>query len=149
MTGEEWPRAPGEAASPTSSNAPCAAAEHSIEVLVGPELVTGSTRLKAGTAQKLVLNMFSTILMIQLGKTYGSFMVDVKATNVKLRERAIGIVEAIAEVDRDTATRALERTDYHVKPAILTLKLDLSADQAVARLAGVSGHLRAALEGVR
>ena len=124
-------------------------AEHGIEVLVGPELISGSTRLKAGTAQKLVLNMFSTILMVQLGKTYGNLMVDVKPTNVKLRERALGIVRIVVGVGREQAQRSLDLTGYNVKNAILMLKLGVSAEEAAARLEQVDGRLRAALEGVQ
>jgi N-acetylmuramic acid 6-phosphate etherase len=80
-----------------------ATVEHEIEVLVGAEIISGSTRLKAGTAQKLVLNMFSTIVMVQLGKTYENLMVDVKPTNVKLRQRAVGIVSTVANVSREQA----------------------------------------------
>ncbi|WP_214416945.1 N-acetylmuramic acid 6-phosphate etherase [Sphaerisporangium fuscum] len=83
------------------------AADHAIEVLVGPEVVSGSTRLKAGTAQKMVLNMFSTVVMVQLGKTYGNLMVDVKAGNQKLRERAIRIMRAITGAGREEAITAL------------------------------------------
>lgn len=126
-----------------------ATAEHGIEVLVGPELVGGSTRLKAGTAQKLVLNMFSTILMVQLGKTYGNLMVDVRATNVKLRERALAIVCRVTGVGRQEAGHALDQTGYNVKGAILVVKLGITAEEATQRLAGVGGHLRMALEETR
>lgn len=121
--------------------------EHPIEIAVGPELVSGSTRLKAGTAQKLVLNMFSTITMIQLGKTYGNLMVDVRASNAKLRERAIRIVRQVAAADRVTAVSALERTDFRVKHAILLLRLGLDPETAEARLAAAGGRLRSVLEG--
>lgn len=121
-------------------------AEHGIEVLVGPELVSGSTRLKAGTAQKLVLNMFSTIIMVQLGKTYGNLMVDLKPTNAKLRERAVGIVEAVAGVGREQAMIALDTSGYNVKRAILISMLGVTTEQAAQRLASVDGRLRAALE---
>lgn len=124
-----------------------AAAEHGIEVLVGPELISGSTRLKAGTAQKLVLNMFSTIIMVQLGKTYGNLMVDVKATNGKLRERAIRIVGTITGTDRDTAVAALETTSYNVKRAVLKLRLGLADADAAALLETTGGSLRAAMRG--
>lgn len=89
-----------------------AAAEHGIEVVVGPELLTGSTRLKAGTAQKLVLNMISTITMIRLGKTYGNLMVDVRASNEKLRARSRRIVAlATGADDKDVeAALAVEAT---------------------------------------
>src|SRR5690606_36767158 len=99
-----------------------AAAEHPIEVAVGPEVLTGSTRLKAGTAQKLVLNMFSTIVMVKQGKTYGSLMVDLKPTNHKLRERAVRMVETIAAVDRSTAEVALEKSGFDVKSASVMLR---------------------------
>ena len=124
-------------------------AEHGIEVLVGPELVGGSTRLKAGTAQKLVLNMFSTILMVQLGKTYGNLMVDVRASNVKLRERALGIVRSVAGVGREEARAALDQTGYNVKGAIVVLKLGVTAEQAMERLASAEGRLRTVLEETR
>ncbi|MFF8290878.1 N-acetylmuramic acid 6-phosphate etherase [Streptomyces sp. NPDC016309] len=123
-----------------------AAAEHGIEVVVGPELLTGSTRLKAGTAQKLVLNMISTITMIRLGKTYGNLMVDVRASNDKLRARSRRIV-ALATGAPDTAVEAaLAATDGEVKPAILTLLAGVDAETATALLTKTDGHLRAALE---
>ena len=122
-------------------------AEHAIEIAVGPELVSGSTRLKAGTAQKLVLNMFSTITMVQVGKTYGNLMVDVRASNAKLRERAVRIVRTIAEVDGPAATLALETTGYRVKHAVLLLRLDLGPEAADERLAATGGRLREVLEG--
>ena len=86
-----------------------AAAELAIEIELGPEVISGSTRLKAGTAQKMVLNMISTIVMVRLGKTYGNLMVDLKATNHKLRERAIRMVELIADASREQAVAALDR----------------------------------------
>jgi N-acetylmuramic acid 6-phosphate etherase len=119
-----------------------AAAEHAIEVVVGPEVVAGSTRLKAGTAQKLVLNMFSTIAMVQLGKTYGNLMVDLGATNAKLRERAIRMVRTVTGCSRDQAEEALEASDMKVKLAILRLERGLDAAEASARLAAVGGSLR-------
>ncbi|MEU2154561.1 N-acetylmuramic acid 6-phosphate etherase [Streptomyces sp. NPDC019396] len=122
-----------------------AAAEHGIEVVVGPELLTGSTRLKAGTAQKLVLNMISTITMIRLGKTYGNLMVDVRASNDKLRARSRRIV-ALATGAPDEATEAaLTAADGEVKTAILMLLADVDAATASARLDKAGGHLREAL----
>lgn len=120
--------------------------DHAIEIELGPEVVAGSTRLKAGTAQKLVLNMFSTIVMIRLGKTYGSLMVDVRATNHKLRERAIRIVSSIAHVSRDEAIGSLKSVGYNVKLA--SLMLARGEDQATARtrLDREGGRLRRALE---
>jgi N-acetylmuramic acid 6-phosphate etherase len=126
-----------------------AAAEHPIEVVVGPEVVAGSTRLKAGTAQKLVLNMFSTIVMVQLGKTYGNLMVDLKASNEKLRERAIRTVTTVTGVSRERAAAALESSGMHVKLAILRLERGLDEAEATARLGAAGGHLRAAMEGER
>ena len=98
-----------------------AAAEHGIEVVVGPELLTGSTRLKAGTAQKLVLNMLSTITMIRLGKTYGNLMVDVRASNEKLRARSRRIVALATGAADEEIEAALAATDGEVKNAILTI----------------------------
>jgi N-acetylmuramic acid 6-phosphate etherase len=126
-----------------------AAAEHAIEVPVGPEVVAGSTRLKAGTAQKLVLNMFSTIVMVRLGKTYGNLMVDLHASNAKLRERAIRTVMTITGAPRHRAAAALEASHMQVKPAILRLHSGLDGEQAAARLAAADGHLRVAMEGER
>ena len=94
-------------ATPTPSSAP--SSRTAIEVAVGPEVVAGSTRLKAGTAQKLVLNMISTITMVRLGKTYGNLMVDLRPTNEKLRERAVGIVATIAGVERPRRGRRSRR----------------------------------------
>jgi N-acetylmuramic acid 6-phosphate etherase len=123
-----------------------AAADHGIEVVVGPELVVGSTRLKSGTAQKLVLNMLSTITMIRLGKTYGSLMVDVRASNEKLRARSRRIV-ALATGAADAAIEAaLSATDGEVKPAILTLLAKVDASTATRLLAASGGHLREALQ---
>ena len=98
-----------------------AAADHGIEVVVGPELLTGSTRLKAGTAQKLVLNMLSTITMIRLGKTYGNLMVDVRASNEKLRARSRRIVALATGASDEEIEAALAATDGEVKNAILTI----------------------------
>lgn len=122
-----------------------AAADHGIEVVVGPELVTGSTRLKAGTAQKLVLNMISTISMIRLGKTYGNLMVDVRASNEKLRARSRRIVSLATGADDRTIESALVATDGEVKNAILTILGEVDAATAEQLLATSGGHLRAAL----
>ena len=109
-------------ACPATRTAPlAAAAEHGIEVVVGPELLTGSTRLKAGTAQKLVLNMISTITMIRLGKTYGNLMVDVRASNEKLRARSRRIVALATGADDAEIEAALAATDGEVKNAILVI----------------------------
>jgi N-acetylmuramic acid 6-phosphate etherase len=128
-----------------ASSALAAAADHGIEIVVGPELLTGSTRLKAGTAQKLVLNMLSTITMIRLGKTYGNLMVDVRATNDKLRARSHRIVAlATGATDKEIDT-ALTAAHGEVKTAILTLLSNTDAPTATRLLQQNQGHLRAAL----
>ncbi|KUF19775.1 MULTISPECIES: N-acetylmuramic acid 6-phosphate etherase [Streptomyces] len=125
------------------------AAEHGIEVVVGPELLTGSTRLKAGTAQKLVLNMLSTITMIRLGKTYGNLMVDVRASNEKLRARSRRIVALATGAGDAEIEAALAATDGEVKNAILTLLGSVDGPTAARLLTESDGHLRAALENSR
>jgi N-acetylmuramic acid 6-phosphate etherase len=122
--------------------------DHAIEVLVGPEIISGSTRLKAGTAQKLVLNMFSTISMIRAGKTYGNLMIDVRPTNLKLRERATRIVETISGADRAAALAALQATGFELKPAIVMLRRSVTPDAANELLARHDGQLRAVLDEV-
>ncbi|MBW5254191.1 N-acetylmuramic acid 6-phosphate etherase [Streptomyces poriferorum] len=122
-----------------------AAAEHPLEVVVGPELLTGSTRLKAGTAQKLVLNMLSTITMIRLGKTYGNLMVDVRASNEKLRARSRRIVSLATGASDAEIEAALAATDGEVKNAILTILGQVDGPTAATLLSASDGHLRAAL----
>ncbi|WP_236060387.1 N-acetylmuramic acid 6-phosphate etherase [Actinacidiphila acididurans] len=122
-----------------------AAADHAIEVVVGPELLSGSTRLKSGTAQKLVLNMLSTITMIRLGKTYGNLMVDVRASNEKLRARSRRIVALATGAGEEAIEAALIATDGEVKPAILTLLAQVDAATADRLLAASGGRLREAL----
>jgi N-acetylmuramic acid 6-phosphate etherase len=117
----------------------------SIEVDTGPEAVAGSTRMKAGTAQKLVLNAFSSALMIRLGKVYGNLMVDVQASNTKLRRRAVRLVTQAAGVESPAAESALETADGRVKVAIAMLRLSISPDDAAARLAAADDRLRAVL----
>ncbi|GAA2386594.1 N-acetylmuramic acid 6-phosphate etherase [Streptomyces glaucosporus] len=126
-----------------------AAADHGIEVVVGPELLTGSTRLKAGTAQKLVLNMISTITMIRLGKTYGNLMVDVRASNAKLRARSRRIVSLATGASDERIESALAATDGEVKNAILTILGEVDGPTAERLLRESGGHLRAALEAAR
>ncbi len=133
-----------------ASNRDCAlsrAVQHPIEVVVGPEVITGSTRLKAGSAQKQVLNMLSTLTMVKLGKTYGNLMVDVAATNNKLLARALRLVMQLGQVDEATARAALEQCDGHVKTAVVVLRRGVDAEEARALLADADGHLRAALGG--
>ncbi|MFJ3672036.1 N-acetylmuramic acid 6-phosphate etherase [Streptomyces sp. NPDC090106] len=122
-----------------------AAADHGIEIVVGPELLTGSTRLKAGTAQKLVLNMLSTITMIRLGKTYGNLMVDVRASNEKLRARSRRIVALATGAGDEEIERALAATDGEVKDAILVLLAGVDGPRATRLLEESGGRLRAAL----
>ncbi|MFB7287398.1 N-acetylmuramic acid 6-phosphate etherase [Actinacidiphila glaucinigra] len=122
-----------------------AAADHGIEVVTGPEFLTGSTRLKAGTAQKLVLNMLSTITMIRLGKTYGNLMVDVRASNDKLRARSRRIVALATGAPEDEIEAALTAAGGEVKNAVLVILGGVDAPAAAWLLAEADGHLRAAL----
>ncbi len=133
----------GLACNPGSALA--SAADHGIEVVVGPELLTGSTRLKAGTAQKLVLNMISTVAMIRLGKTFGNLMVDVRASNDKLRARSRRIVALATGAADDTVEAALAAADGEVKNAILVVLTGVDGPTAGRLLEESGGHLRAAL----
>jgi N-acetylmuramic acid 6-phosphate etherase len=121
-------------------------AEHEIAVIVGPEFIAGSTRLKAGTAQKLVLNMISTISMMRLGKTFGNLMVDVSATNDKLRARVRRIVQTATAAPRERVDEALAAADGNAKVAIVSLLGDMGAEEARTRLASAGGSIRLALE---
>ena len=116
-----------------------------IVVLCGPEVITGSTRMKAGTAQKLVLNMISTAAMIRLGKVYENLMIDVEITNQKLRTRALGIIREITGVDEAEATQALDAYGS-VKAAVFALLTDADAETARTLLTGNDGHLKRALQ---
>ncbi|MGH2820349.1 MAG: N-acetylmuramic acid 6-phosphate etherase [Actinomycetota bacterium] len=122
-------------------------ADRSVEVVVGPEIVSGSTRLKAGTAQKMVLSMISTATMVRLGKTYGNLMVDVHATNDKLRRRAQRIVEIATGRDEDESARALSTAGGDAKTAILVLLTGESVEGARRLLERHGGVIRSALEG--
>jgi len=122
-------------------------AKVAISPVVGPEALTGSTRMKSGTAQKLVLNMISTGAMVKTGKVYQNLMVNVKATNVKLVDRACRIVVEATGAARADAEAALAQTEFEVKPAILMLLSQISAEEAIQRLATHHGFLRAALAG--
>ncbi|MFN2154533.1 MAG: N-acetylmuramic acid 6-phosphate etherase [Anaerolineae bacterium] len=121
------------------------AAEMAIVPVVGPEVIAGSSRMKAGTAQKMVLNMLSTATMIRLGKVYGNLMVDVRPTNDKLRRRAARILQQAAGVDADTARAALEETGYEVKPALVMLLSGVDAGEAQRRLDKAGGFVRRAI----
>ena len=120
-------------------------ADVSLAAVTGPEALTGSTRLKAGTAQKLILNLLTTATMVRLGKVYGNLMVDVRATNVKLRDRAIRIVMAAADAPRTDAAAALEQADWRCKTAIVMLKRHVHALEATRLLDASNGWVRAAL----
>lgn len=120
--------------------------EHEIVLLVGPEVLAGSTRLKAGTAQKLVLNMLSTISMIRLGKTFGNLMVDVYASNEKLRARVHRIVEDATGEPPDRVDAALRAADGEPKTAIVSLLAGVDVEIARKRLAAADGIVRRALE---
>jgi len=113
--------------------------------VVGPEVLTGSTRMKSGTAQKLILNMISTATMVKLGKTYENLMVDVNATNDKLKARALRIVMQATDCDESTAEAALNASNNSAKTAILMVLTGASAEQATKQLAENSGFLRKAL----
>jgi N-acetylmuramic acid 6-phosphate etherase len=132
------------------NNAASAAGRHAdleIELLTGPEVVCGSTRLHAGTAQKVVLNTISTAAMIRLGKTYGAWMVDVSATNEKLRRRARRILREVAGVDDEIAAHALEAAGWETKTALVALLARVDAETARARLAANAGRVRDAVNG--
>lgn len=116
--------------------------DHCITLDTGPEVLTGSTRLKAGTATKLALNTLTTAAMVRLGKVYGHLMVDLRATNAKLRDRAARILMAELDLDRPAATELLQAADGRVKLALVMHRLDLDAAAANARLAETDGDLR-------
>jgi N-acetylmuramic acid 6-phosphate etherase len=121
-------------------------ADIAIEVDTGAEILAGSTRLKAGTAQKLVLNMISTVSMINLGKTYGNLMVDLQVSNIKLRDRAIRIIQAATSCDVKRAQEALQESKDQVKVAIVMILLDSSAEKALELLKASGSRVRAALD---
>jgi N-acetylmuramic acid 6-phosphate etherase len=120
-----------------------------INPITGPEVITGSTRMKAGTATKLVLNTITTSAMIKLGKVYGNLMVDLRATNEKLRDRAQRIVMTAAGVNRVTASQLLKQAQGHAKVAIVMHKLGIGYQAALTRLAVCDGSVRAALSNDR
>jgi N-acetylmuramic acid 6-phosphate etherase len=116
-----------------------------IRPLTGPEVLTGSTRLKAGTATKLVLNQITTISMVQLGKCYENLMVDLRATNQKLWDRGARIIATICGLDRDAAMDLLRRADGHVKAAIVMHRRNVSLEDATNLLNRANGQLRGAI----
>lgn len=122
-----------------------ALADYPVEAVTGPEILTGSTRLKAGTAQKNILNMISTVTMIRLGKVYENFMVDVQATNQKLVRRSVGMVQDITGVDEQTAASVFEASGRHVKTAIVMILADTTSSGATALLEQNHGRVREAI----
>ncbi|MBC5804894.1 MAG: N-acetylmuramic acid 6-phosphate etherase [Candidatus Eremiobacter antarcticus] len=122
-----------------------AAVDIPIELLTGPEVIAGSTRLKAGSAQKMALAMMSTAIMTKLGKVYGNLMVDVRPTNKKLRARAERLTVLLSGAQPSDARSALERSGYRVKLAVAMLACGLGVDEAEAALARNGGNLRALL----
>lgn len=120
-----------------------------IEVIVGPEVLTGSTRMKSATAHKMVLNMISTVSMVKMGKVYENLMVDVKANNYKLKERAKRIIMEITGVSYETAEAVLLETNYEVKPAIVMLQSGADAELARKALLTCKGYVRKALEYIK
>ena len=123
-----------------------AAADLAIEVFPGPECVTGSTRLKAGTCQKLVLNMISTAAMVRCGKVYQNLMVDVEPSNAKLVVRARHIVMEATGCDEATAEKAITLAGGHAKTAVTMILADCTAEEARARLENAQGHVRLAIQ---
>lgn len=121
-------------------------ADCKIEVVTGPEILTGSTRMKAGTAHKMVLNMLSTAVMVKMGKVYENLMVDVKASNFKLRERAKHIVMEITGVTYERAEKVLQETGQRVKPAIVMIAADVRQEQAMGAIRACNGYVRNAIQ---
>ncbi|ELB2088388.1 N-acetylmuramic acid 6-phosphate etherase [Vibrio parahaemolyticus] len=148
LGGLEYAKSIGAMTASIACNPECAmakAADIAILPIVGAEVVTGSSRMKAGTAQKLVLNMLTTGAMIRSGKVFGNLMVDVEATNAKLIQRQTNIVVEATGASKEEAERALNACDRHCKTAILMILADLDAEQAKSRLAAHNGFIRAAL----
>ncbi|CAJ1201894.1 N-acetylmuramic acid 6-phosphate etherase [Companilactobacillus paralimentarius] len=121
-------------------------ADTKIEVVVGPEVLSGSTRLKSGTAQKMVLNMLSTAAMVRVGKTYGNLMVDVKPTNKKLVQRSINIIVEVTGVSSDLAETTLKAANYSVKDAIVMISNKMDQAAAEQKLAESGGFVRQAIK---
>ncbi|MGN6829383.1 N-acetylmuramic acid 6-phosphate etherase [Paucibacter sp. M5-1] len=124
-----------------------AAAEIAILLDTGPEVISGSTRLKAGSAQKMALNTFSSALMVRLNKVYGNLMVDLRASNIKLLKRAVALTMQASGVDEKAARAVLEQCDFHVKVAVVALRRGCSVDEARAALARHQDSVRQALAG--
>ena len=124
-----------------------AAADIAILLDTGSEVISGSTRLKAGSAQKMALNTFSSALMVRLNKVYGNLMVDLRASNIKLVKRAVALTMQAAGVDEKAARAVLEQCDFHVKVAVVALRRGCSVDEARAALAHHQDSVRQALAG--
>ncbi|WP_349740792.1 N-acetylmuramic acid 6-phosphate etherase [Roseateles cavernae] len=124
-----------------------AAAEIAILLDTGPEVISGSTRLKAGSAQKMALNTFSSALMVRLNKVYGNLMVDLRASNIKLIKRAVALTMQASGVDEKAARAVLEQCGFHVKVAVVALRRGCSVDEARAALARHQDSVRQALAG--
>ncbi len=122
-----------------------AEADVMIAPVVGPEVISGSTRLKAGTATKLVLNMLTTTSMVKLGKTFGNLMVDLRASNTKLKARSVRILQELTNLGPEAASSLLARCGGELKTAIVSQQCQLDPDAARERLRSVDGHLRSAL----
>ncbi|WP_045422995.1 N-acetylmuramic acid 6-phosphate etherase [Vibrio jasicida] len=148
LGGLDYAKSVGATTASIACNPACAmaeAADIAILPVVGAEVVTGSSRMKAGTAQKLVLNMLTSGAMIRSGKVFGNLMVDVEATNAKLIQRQTNIVVEATGAPKEEAEKALEACERHCKTAILMILADLDAEQAKSRLAEHNGFIRAAL----
>lgn len=121
-------------------------ADFCLAAVTGPEPLTGSTRMRAGTAQKVILNIISTGVMVRTGRVYGNLMVDVLPTNKKLRNRAVRIVAEASGVSMDIAASTLEQCNWHCKPAILMLATSVTAEEAMRLLGVYHGNITASLE---
>ncbi|WP_026906925.1 N-acetylmuramic acid 6-phosphate etherase [Paucisalibacillus globulus] len=120
-----------------------------IDVITGPEILTGSTRLKAATAHKQILNMITTTAMIKIGKVYENLMVDVKVSNDKLKKRAINIISTITSISNTEAEEALKKADYKVKPAIVMIESGVSYQEAEQLIEQAGGFIRKAINLVK
>lgn len=121
-------------------------ADIAIEVVTGPEILTGSTRMKAATAHKQILNMITTTSMIKIGKVYENLMVDLKVSNEKLLERAINIITTVTKASYDQAKNVLCQANYEVKPAIVMIKTNASYQEAISYIERANGYVRDAIQ---
>ena len=120
--------------------------DHLISIIVGPEIITGSTRMKAGTATKMALNMITTVSMIKLNKTFGNLMVDLKASNQKLWDRGARLVSHLTDLNYDDALELLKSADGEVKTAVVMSKLNIDIKYAQKQLRKQQGSLRKTLD---